>query len=86
MEKIKRTPTLVKVLKTLKEVNLEFLMVDSRTLITDHPKALVNLMGDRADTEVMQARAPGCYHVFCLFSACSSLFCLIIIGTPFGRS
>ncbi len=45
VEKIKRTPVLVQRLKALKEVNVEFLVVDSRTVVTDHPLAMVKLMG-----------------------------------------
>lgn len=39
LEKLKANPRLVKSLKTLKEFYLEFLTVDSRTMITDHPAA-----------------------------------------------
>jgi hypothetical protein len=40
-EKIKRCSALVPVLKSLKVVNLEFLLVDGRTVSTEQPKALV---------------------------------------------
>ncbi|KAI8472381.1 MAG: Sec1-like protein [Monoraphidium minutum] len=49
VDRIKKCPVLLPLLKTLKEVNLEFFLVDSRTVITDHPKALVRLMGDRCE-------------------------------------
>ena len=39
VEKLKANPRLLKALKTLKELNLEFLTIDSRTMITDHPDA-----------------------------------------------
>ncbi len=39
--RIKACPKLVRVLKTLKESNVEFLAVDSRTMVTDHPLSLV---------------------------------------------
>lgn len=41
IERLKANPRLIKSLKTLKELNLEFMTVDSRTMITDHPSALV---------------------------------------------
>jgi hypothetical protein len=41
VEKIKRCSALLPVLKSLKEVNLEFLLVDGRTVSTEQPKALV---------------------------------------------
>ncbi|GFH23726.1 uncharacterized protein HaLaN_21383 [Haematococcus lacustris] len=37
--KVKSCAPLLQVLKTLKESNLEFLTVDSRTMVTDHPTA-----------------------------------------------
>lgn len=52
MAKIRSVPLLTKHLRSLKEVDIEYLTVDSRTVITDHPTALVNLMGDHADAEV----------------------------------
>ena len=41
LESIKQCELLVNCLKSLKEVSLEFLTVDSRTCITDHPLAAV---------------------------------------------
>ncbi len=41
LAKIKACPGLIKVIKSLKESNLEFLLVDSHTLVTDHPDAAV---------------------------------------------
>lgn len=55
VERIKRSPVLLPLLKTLKEVNLEFFMVDSRTVVTDHPQALVRLMGDRCESSRAEA-------------------------------
>ncbi|GLC77701.1 hypothetical protein PLESTF_001978000 [Pleodorina starrii] len=49
LEKLKANPRLVKSLKTLKELNLEFLTVDSRTMITDHPEAARLLLGEGAE-------------------------------------
>lgn len=49
VEKIKKTAVLVQRLKSLKEVNVEFMVVDSRTAVTNHPMALVKLMGEKAD-------------------------------------
>ncbi|KAG2432231.1 hypothetical protein HXX76_009150 [Chlamydomonas incerta] len=51
MEKLKANPRLIKALKTLKELNLEFLTVDSRTMITDHPDAGALLLGDACERE-----------------------------------
>ncbi|EFJ41877.1 hypothetical protein VOLCADRAFT_67807, partial [Volvox carteri f. nagariensis] len=51
LEKLKANPRLVKSLKTLKELNLEFLTVDSRTMVTDHPEAARLLLGDAADNQ-----------------------------------
>jgi hypothetical protein len=59
VEKIKRVPVLVQRLKALKEVNVEFLVVDSRTVVTDHPLALVKLMGARAGRGGLPACARG---------------------------
>lgn len=39
--KIKACGPLLRVIKTLKESNIEFLTVDTRTLVTDHPLAAV---------------------------------------------
>ncbi len=39
LEKLKQNPRLVKSLKTLKELNLELVTIDSRTVTTDHPDA-----------------------------------------------
>ncbi|KIY93727.1 SNARE-interacting protein KEULE [Monoraphidium neglectum] len=50
VDRIKKCPVLLPLLKTLKETNLEFSLVDSRTAITDHPKALVRLMGERCES------------------------------------
>jgi hypothetical protein len=41
VNRIKACAPLLRVLKTLKEGNLEFLTVDSRTVITEHPNAAV---------------------------------------------
>lgn len=40
VEQIKRCPALLGALGALKEANLEFLVVDGRTAVTDHPDAL----------------------------------------------
>ncbi|GIL82467.1 hypothetical protein Vretimale_11867 [Volvox reticuliferus] len=50
LEKLKANPRLVKSLKTLKELNLEFLTVDSRTMVTDHPEAGRLLLGGAGDS------------------------------------
>ncbi|KXZ43944.1 VPS45 protein [Gonium pectorale] len=49
LEKLKANPRLVKSLKTLKELNLEFLTVDSRTVVTDHPDAGRLLLSDACE-------------------------------------
>lgn len=49
VDRIKKCAALLPLLKTLKEVNLEFFVVDSRTVVTDHPNALVRLMGERCE-------------------------------------
>lgn len=41
--RIKACAPLLSVVKTLKESNIEFLAVDSRTVITDHPSAGVGV-------------------------------------------
>ena len=41
VERIKACPPLLRIIKGLKECNLEFLTVDSRTVTTEHPDALV---------------------------------------------
>ena len=41
MDRIKGCTSLIRKLKTLKETNLEFIMVDSRTVVTEHPDALL---------------------------------------------
>jgi hypothetical protein len=41
LAKIKACRPLLSVIRTLKEGNLEFLAVDSRTVVTDHPEAAV---------------------------------------------
>lgn len=41
VDKIKKCSVLLPLLKSLKEVNMEFLVVDSRTVVTDHPQALL---------------------------------------------
>lgn len=41
VERIKACPSLLRVIKGLKECNLEFLTVDSRTVTTEHPDALI---------------------------------------------
>jgi syntaxin-binding protein 1 len=41
VEKIKGSSSLIRNIKALKESNLEFLLVDSRTVTTEHPDALV---------------------------------------------
>ncbi len=41
VDKIKRTDALLPLLRSLKEVNAEFLMVDGRTISTGQPQALV---------------------------------------------
>eukprot|EP00198_Chlamydomonas_reinhardtii_P009447 XP_001698784.1 SM/Sec1-family protein [Chlamydomonas reinhardtii] len=51
VEKLKANPRLLKALKTLKELNLEFLTIDSRTMITDHPDAGSLLLSDACVTE-----------------------------------
>jgi len=45
VDRIKRCPLLLPLLKTLKEVNLEFFTVDPRTVVTDHPNALIRWVG-----------------------------------------
>lgn len=37
MNRIKNCEPLMRVIKSLKESNLEFITVDSRTMVTDHP-------------------------------------------------
>lgn len=49
VEKIKKCQPLVERLKTLKELYLDFLTVDSRTVCTDNPYAIVTLMGEKCD-------------------------------------
>jgi len=49
INKLKSCEVLLGVLKTLKECNVEFLTVDSRTVVTDNPHAPMLLMGDQAD-------------------------------------
>ncbi|KAF8058348.1 hypothetical protein HT031_005666 [Scenedesmus sp. PABB004] len=44
-----RAQGLLPVLRSLKEVNLEFVVVDGRTWVTQHPHALVRLMGERGE-------------------------------------
>jgi len=51
VEKIKRCSALLPVLKSLKEVNLEFLLVDGRTVSTEQPKALPTCMGERCESD-----------------------------------
>ncbi|KAG2446991.1 hypothetical protein HYH02_008145 [Chlamydomonas schloesseri] len=51
VEKLKANPRLLKALKTLKELNLEFLTVDCRTMITDHPDAGSLLLSDACERE-----------------------------------
>ncbi|KAG2501418.1 hypothetical protein HYH03_001201 [Edaphochlamys debaryana] len=50
LEKLKANPRLIKCLKTLKELNLEFLTVDSRTIVTDHPDAGRLVLSDACET------------------------------------
>eukprot|EP00195_Chlamydomonas_chlamydogama_P015339 CAMPEP_0202894092 /NCGR_PEP_ID=MMETSP1392-20130828/3544_1 /ASSEMBLY_ACC=CAM_ASM_000868 /TAXON_ID=225041 /ORGANISM="Chlamydomonas chlamydogama, Strain SAG 11-48b" /LENGTH=527 /DNA_ID=CAMNT_0049578655 /DNA_START=122 /DNA_END=1701 /DNA_ORIENTATION=- len=49
VEMIQQCDMLVDKLRTLKETNLEFMLVDSRTVMTDQPDALVRLMGANAE-------------------------------------
>eukprot|EP00879_Flechtneria_rotunda_P003010 GHRR01003228.1.p1 GENE.GHRR01003228.1~~GHRR01003228.1.p1 ORF type:complete len:663 (+),score=201.56 GHRR01003228.1:278-2266(+) len=49
VEKIKRSKVLLPLLKTLKEVNLEFVVVDGRTFVTEHPHAMIRCMGERSE-------------------------------------
>lgn len=46
--KIKGSPNLLRALKTLKEVNLEYVMVDRRVPVTDQEAALVEIFGSGA--------------------------------------
>ncbi|MEW5319709.1 MAG: hypothetical protein WDW38_010847 [Sanguina aurantia] len=45
MNRIKNCEPLMRVIKSLKESNLEFITVDSRTMVTDHPLAAIRTAG-----------------------------------------
>uniref|UniRef100_A0A7S0UQ57 Uncharacterized protein n=2 Tax=Polytomella parva TaxID=51329 RepID=A0A7S0UQ57_9CHLO len=51
INKLKGCEKLMRVIKTLKEVNLEFLSVDSRTIITDHPHSFITAFSTRSEEE-----------------------------------
>eukprot|EP00775_Hariotina_reticulata_P004848 gene4848-5095_t len=48
---------LVPLLKSLKEVNLEFVVVDGRTFVTQHPKAMIRCMGERSESSRQECEA-----------------------------
>ncbi|GFR45030.1 hypothetical protein Agub_g6292 [Astrephomene gubernaculifera] len=68
LDKLKANPRLVKSLKTLKELNLEFLTVDSRTMTTEHPEAARLLLSDTADSRTVSK------HVDQIVSRLGTLF------------
>lgn len=49
VDRIKRCRVLLPLLKTLKEVNMEFTVVDARTFVTGHPHTLIRCMGERSE-------------------------------------
>lgn len=49
VDRIKKCKVLLPLLKSLKEVNLEYVVVDSRTFVTEHPHAMIRLMGERSE-------------------------------------
>ncbi|MEW5299817.1 MAG: hypothetical protein WDW36_002793 [Sanguina aurantia] len=51
MNRIKNCEPLMRVIKSLKESNLEFITVDSRTMVTDHPLAAIRLLGQNAESD-----------------------------------
>lgn len=52
--KIRACPGLLQRLKSLKEVNLELLTVDCRTVVTHNPEAMVRLMGEKCETSTAE--------------------------------
>lgn len=57
VDRIKRCRALLERLKTLKEVNMEFTIVDGRTFVTGHPHALIRCMGERSEAVQQECEA-----------------------------
>lgn len=72
LEKIKGNERLMKRLKTLKELNVEFLTVDSRTMTTDHPAVAERMLSDECETNptsITRAIDAVCSRLVTLFAA-----------------
>jgi len=83
--RIKSCAPLMRVLRTLKEGNLEFLTVDSRTTVTGHPLAAVKLMGDAAEVAAREADAELSSIATRLATLCATLNEMPAIRYKVGR-